>query len=296
MPAAQPQQKKAPPRGWPFWKYVLARTYVEYNKDRILLIAGAVAFFAMLAIVPAITAAVSLYALVSDPATVQSHFAELQGLMPSGSLDLLRQQLQRIVSEQTRSGVWFIIGVLIALWSAMSGMKGLIDSLNVVYEVSDERGLIRYNFIALVMTLAALVWLGIAIVGLVAIPVILSYLPFGSFGAQLANWARWPVLLIVLMIGLAALYRFGPHRRHPRWEWVSPGNVFAAAGWLAGSALMSWYLSYFANYNATYGSLGAAMALMLWLWVTAVIVLLGAELNSEYYKARCAVEGVPVEI
>jgi membrane protein len=186
--------------------------------------------------------------------------------------------------------------VLVALWSAMSGMKGLIDTLNVVYEVKDERSLLRYNVIAFWMTLGALVWLGIAIVGLVAIPIILSYFPFGSFGARLANWARWPALLVVLMLGLAALYRFGPHRRSPRWEWVSPGNLFAAAGWLIGSAVLSWYLSDFANYNATYGSLGAAAALMIWLWVTAVIVLLGAELNSEYYKAKCALEGFEVEI
>jgi membrane protein len=227
---------------------------------------------------------------------VQSQFTQLQGLMPNGSFELLRQQVERIVSAQNRSGIWFIVGVLVALWSTMSGMKGLIDTLNLVYKVKDERSLLRYNLIALLMTLGALVWLGIAIVGLVAIPVILSFFPFGSFGATLANWARWPVLLVVLMVGLAALYRFGPHRRHPRWEWVSPGNLFAAAGWLVGSAILSWYLSNFANYNATYGSLGAAAALMLWLWITAVIVLLGAELNSEYYKATCAGEGVPVKI
>jgi membrane protein len=295
MPSAQPT-KNVPQDGWPFWKHVLARTYAEFNRDRVLLLAGAVAFFAVLAIVPAITAAVSLYALVSDPASVQGQFDQLQALMPNGSFELLKQQVERIVSQQNSSGVWFVVGVLIALWSTMSGMKGLIDSLNIVYEVKDERSLLRYNFIALVMTLGALLWLGLAIVGLVAIPVILSFFPFGSAGAVLANWARWPVLLIVLMMGLAALYRFGPHRRHPRWEWVSPGNLFAAVGWLAGSALMSWYLSNFANYNTTYGSLGAAVALMLWLWVTAVIVLLGAELNSEYYKATCAVEGVPVKI
>ena len=292
-----PEEKtRVPRRGWAFWKYVLVRTYEEFNKDRILLLAGAVAFFAVLALVPAITAAVSLYALVSDPASVQSQFEQLRGLMPNSSFDLLKQQVERIVSQQTSNGLWFAVGVLIALWSAMSGMKGLIDTLNVVYEVNDERSLPRYNLIALLMTLGALVWLGLAIVGLVAIPIILSYFPFGSFGTQLANWARWPALLIVLMAGIAALYRFGPHRRHPRWEWLSPGNLFAAAGWLIGSAVLSWYLSYFANYNATYGSLGAAAALMIWLWVTAVIVLLGAELNSEYYKAKCAVEGVAVEI
>src|SRR5690348_13514330 len=215
MPCAELKVRHVPQSGWAFWKHLLGRTYAEFNDDRILLIAGAVAFFAMLAIVPAITAAVSLYALVSDPASVQSQFAQLQGLMPNSSFDLLKQQVERIVSVQNSSGVWFILGVLIALWSAMSGMKGLIDALNVVYEVKDERSLLRYNLVALAMTLGALLWLGTAIVGLVAIPVILSFFPFGSFGAILAKWARWPVLIIILMVGLAALYRFGPHRKHP---------------------------------------------------------------------------------
>jgi membrane protein len=293
---APPERTSVPAHGWPFWRHVLARTYAEYNKDRLLLLAGAAAFYAVLALVPAVTAAVSLYALVSDPVSVQSQFNQLQGLMPSGSFDLLRQQVERIVSSQNRSGVWFIVSLVIALWSAMSGMKGLIDSLNAVYEVSDERSLLRYNLVALAMTLGAFAWLGVSMAGLVAIPIMLSYLPFQDAAASFAAWLRWPALLLILMIGLAALYRFGPHRRHPRWEWVSPGNLFAAAGWLAGSVLMSWYLSNFANYNATYGSLGAAVALMLWLWVTAVIVLTGAELNSEYYKAKCAAEGVPVKI
>lgn len=292
---AQPD-KHVPPGGWPFWKHVLGQTYAEYEKDRILLVAGAVAFFAVTALVPAITAGVSLYALVSDPATVQSQFDQIRALMPDTNFELLKQQMQRIVSGQNRSGLWFIASVLIALWSAMSGMKGLINSLNIVYEVTDERGLLRYNLVALAMTLAAMAWLGLAIVCLVGVLLVLSYIPLGSAGVMLAKWARWPVLLVALMLGLAALYRFGPHRRHPRCEWISPGNVFAATGWLASSALISWYLSNFASYNAVYGSLGAAVALMLWLWTTAVIVLLGAELNSEFYKAKCALEGAPVEI
>jgi membrane protein len=285
-----------PRGGWAFWRYVLARTYAEFDEDNVMLLAAAVAFYAVLALVPAITAAVSLYALISDPASVQSQFGQLQGLMPSGSLDLMRQQVERIVSSENRSGIWFIVSFIVALWSTMSGMKGLIDSLNIVYEVSEQRSVLRYNLVALVMTLGALVWLGASIAGLVAIPIVLSLLPLQGSTTLLATWLRWPALLFILMIGLAALYRFGPHRKHPRWEWVSPGNLFAAAGWLAGSALMSWYLSNFANYNATYGSLGAAAALMLWLWITAVIVLTGGELNSEYYKAQCAVHGVEVKI
>jgi membrane protein len=289
VPAAHAVKTQSRPRGgWRFWKLVLLHTYAEYNEDRILMLAGAVAFYAVLALVPALTAAVSLYALFSDPASVESQFNHLRGIMPSTSFDLIQQQIERIVSDQHGNGIWFVAGVAIALWSAMSGTKGLIDSLNVVYEVEEQRSFLRYNLVALAITLAGIAGLFLAILGLVGIPLVLDHLPLGGFGKTLADWLRWPALLLILMLALAALYRFGPHRKRPRWEWVSPGNLFAAAAWLIESAALSWYLGNFANYNATYGSLGAAVALMLWLWITAVIVLLGAELNSEYYKMTSA--------
>src|SRR4051812_1192349 len=168
-PAPAPDQHAVPRGGWAFWRHVLARTYAEFNKDNVMLLAAAVAFYAVLALVPAITAAVSLYALISDPASVRSQFDQLQGLMPSGSFDLMRQQVERIVSSENRSGLWFIVSLAVALWSTMSGMKGLIDSLSVVYEVSDQRSLLRYNLVALAMTFGALLWLAVSIAGLVAI-------------------------------------------------------------------------------------------------------------------------------
>jgi membrane protein len=280
------QEKRIPERGWPFWQYVLGRTYAEYNKDRLLLLAAAAAFYGVLALVPAITAAVSLYTLIADPQTVQDQVNALQGIMPSGSFDMVKQQVGRIASGETNTGVWFAAGIVIALWSATSGMKGLMDSLNVIYDTPDRRSFLRYNAVALLMTLGAIIWIGVAMIGLVGVPLAAAYLPAASFGNTLADWVRWPMLLAVLMVGLAALYRFAPDRRQPRWEWVSPGNLLAAAGWLIGSALLSWYLGNFANYNATYGSLGAAVALMLWFWITAIIVLFGGELNSEYDKAK----------
>src|SRR3954447_2051576 len=164
-PAPAPDQAAVPRGGWAFWRYVLTHTYAEFNEDNVMLLAAAVAFYAVLAIVPAITAAVSLYALISDPASVRSQFDQLQGLMPSGSFELMRQQVERIVSGENRSGIWFIVSVIVALWSTMSGMKGLIDSLNVIYEVSEQRSVLRYNLVALAMTLGALVWLGASIAG-----------------------------------------------------------------------------------------------------------------------------------
>jgi membrane protein len=288
---ARPQRAAAsgdPPRsGWALHKHVLYRVYEEFFADRVMSLAGGVTFFVLLAIVPAITALVSIYAQVANPAVVQSELSSLQHLMPSGSFGVIRQQVSRIVSSSGGSlGIWFFFGLAVSIWSANSGMKSIIDALNIVYGVEDERSFIRLNFVSLAMTLAAVIGLILAMAALVALPLVINYLPLGSFGKTLADWARWPALLALLMVGLAVLYRFGPHREHPRWEWVSPGNIFGAVAWLAGSALLSWYLSNFANYNATYGSLGAAVGLMMWLWITSMVVLLGAEINSEYYAAR----------
>ena len=283
---AVPAQSRSP--GPASWKGVLFRVYGQFLEDRIMPLAAGVTFFVLLAIVPAITALVSVYALVADPAAVQGEISSLQNLMPSGSFDLIREQVTRIVSSSGGSlGVWFFVGLAVSLWSANSGMKAIIDALNIAYGVKDRRGFIRLNAVSLAMTLAAVVGLILARAALVALPRAIDDLPLGPFGKTLADWARWPALLALLMAGLAVLYRFGPDREHPRWEWISPGNVFGAVAWLAGSALLSWYLSNFANYNATYGSLGAAIGLMMWLWITSMVVLLGAEINSEYYAA-CA--------
>ncbi len=276
-----------PLRGWALWKHVLYRVYEEFFEDRVMSLAGGVTFFVLLAIVPAITALVSIYALVANPATVQNEVSSLQQLMPSGSFDVIQQQVNRIVSSSGGSlGIWFFFGLAVSIWSANSGLKAIIDALNIVYGVKDERSIIKLNLVSLAMTFAGVVGLILAMAALVALPLVIDHLPLGSFGRTLAEWARWPALLALLMAGLAVLYRFGPHRKNPCWDWVSPGNIFGAVAWLAGSALLSWYLSNFANYNATYGSLGAAVGLMMWLWITSMVVLLGAEINSEYFAAR----------
>jgi membrane protein len=272
---------------WGFWKGVLYRIYNEIVNDRLLALAAGVTFYVLLAIVPAITALVSIYALIADPSAVQNEVSSLQNLMPSGSFQIVQQQVNRIVSSNSGSlSRWFFVSLAIALWSANSGLKAIIDALNIVFDVEEKRSFIRLNLVSLAMTLAGVVGIILAMAGLVAVPIAISYVPVGSFGQTLASWARWPALLVLLMVALAVLYRFGPDREHPRWEWVSPGNLFAAVAWLVGSALLSWYFSNFANYDATYGSLGGVIGLMIWLWVTAIVVLVGAEINSEYYAAK----------
>ncbi len=278
-------------RSLPFWKHVLIRVYEEITEDRLLSLAAGVVFYGLLALFPAITALVSCYALFADPATISNHLAVLKNVMPSGGYGIVHQQVERIASGTTGDlSLAFFVSLAIALWSANAGMKAIIDALNIVFGVKELRSFIRLNVVSLIMTVAAIIGLLLAIAAVVVAPIVLSYLPLGGFGSIIIAWLRWPALVLLLMVAIALLYRFGPNCEHPRWEWVSVGGIFATLAWLAGSLALSWYLSNFADYNVTYGSLGAGVGLMMWLWVTAIVVLIGAELNSEIAAARSHTE------
>jgi membrane protein len=266
---------------------VLYRTYQEINDDRLLALAAGVVFYGLLAIFPALTALVSSYALFADASTIGGHLGLLASVMPAGAFSIVTEQVASIVTRTTGNlSFTFLFGLGLALWSANAGVKAIIDALNVVYGVKERRSFIRLNLVSLAFTLGALAMLLTAFAAIVVIPVMLSYLPLYGYDATFLPLLRWPALLVAVMLGLAVLYRFGPDRDHARWQWISPGAAFASAAWLGGSALLSWYLGSFANYDATYGSLGAGIGLMMWLWMTAIVVLVGAELNSEIAEAR----------
>jgi membrane protein len=208
-------------------------------------------------------------------------------------LSIVHEQASRIASNSGRAlSIGFVVGIVASLWSAMSGVKAIIDALNVIYEQKEGRNVLKLNVVALIFTLAGFAAFLVAIAAIVVLPLILSPIGLGSMTETLTRIARWPVLLVVLLIGLAVLYRYGPDRRAARWQWVTVGSVFAAVTWIAASFLFSWYLASFANYNATYGSLGAVV-LMIWLWISTILLLLGAELNaeSEHQTARDSTVG-----
>jgi membrane protein len=270
------------PRGWAAWKQILYRTYEEINNDRLLALAAGVVFYGLLALFPAITALVSSYALFAKASTISGHLATISSLMPASAYAIVDEQVTRIVTRGTGDlGTAFFIGLGLAVWSANAGVKAVIDALNICYGVKERRGFIKLNMISLGFTISAIIGLLLAIGGIVVLPVLMSHLHAGQYGDLALAWLRWPALLVLLLFGLAVLYRFGPDVDNARWRWISPGALFAALAWLAGSALLSWYLAGFADYDATYGSLGAAIGLMMWLWMTAIVVLVGAELNSE---------------
>jgi membrane protein len=264
------------------WKDILLRVYNGISDDRILANAAGVTYYALLALFPGIAALVSIYGLFADPNTIVSHVDTVAGFAPGGAIDVVRDQLTRVSGQgSTTLGVSFLIGLAISLWSANSGIKALFDSLNVVYEENEERGFIRLNLVTLSFTIAAIAFLLIALACIVALPVALNYLPPSGVTGVILEFARWPILLVLVAFGLTVIYRYGPSRAEPRWQWITWGSVFAAIVWLAASALFSWYSANFGSFNKTYGSLGAVIGFMTWMWLSIIVVLIGAKLNAE---------------
>ncbi|QRM30110.1 YihY/virulence factor BrkB family protein [Microvirga sp. VF16] len=280
-----------PARGW---KDILWRTYEEFGKDRIMSVAAGVTYYALLAVFPAIAALVSIYGLFANPATIQDHLNTLSGVLPGGALDIIREQIIRIASQGGGTlGFGFIFGLGLSLWSANAGMKAIFDALNIVYGEEEKRSFIKLNLLSLTFTLGAIGFILFALAGIVVLPIILNFVGIGSGAETWLALARWPLLLIGIVLGLSLIYRFGPSRDKAEWKWVTPGGLIAAVLWLAASMLFSWYVASFGSYNETYGSLGAVIGFMTWIWISTMIVLLGAEINAEmeHQTARDTTEG-----
>jgi membrane protein len=267
---------------WTGWKDILLRTYQQMNEDRLLAVAAGVVFYALLALFPAITALVSSYALFAKGDTINEHLSSLGTLLPGGAMDIVKAQVDRVLAKgDAKLGAAFVFSFLLAVWSANGGVKAMIDALNVAYEERETRGFFKLNAISLAFTFGGLIGVLVAIGAIVALPLLLSAIGLSSVTEAIFRYARWPVLTLLIMLGLAVLYRYGPNRRSPQWKWITVGSLFATVAWLAGSALLSFYLSNYADYDATYGSLGAAIGLMMWMWMSTIVILLGAELNAE---------------
>ena len=270
---------EVPVRGW---KDILWRTYEQVQQDRLLAVAAGVAFYALLAIFPAITALVSLYGLAFEPATVVEHLSVAATVLPPGGFEIVNDQVDRVISASGGGlTLGFLAGVGIALWSANNGVKAIFDALNVIYDEGEKRSFVMLNLISLGFTLGGIL-LFLLFVWVVAIaPLLFAQVGLTSAWEWLLPFMRWPVLFAAVLVALALVYRFGPSRVKAEWRWISVGSLFATIAWIAGSLLFSWYLQNFGNYNAVYGSLGAVIGLMMWLWLSAVVVLIGGELNAE---------------
>lgn len=267
-----------PPRGW---RDILWRTLVSFNANQLTSSAAATTFYSLLALFPAITAFVSLYGLFNDVGTAREPLKLLAGVLPESVLDFIGDEVERIASSRSSDlSIAFAGSLLLSLWSANASVKALFQALNVAYHETEKRNLVIFNLTTLFFTLCGLLFV-VAVVSLVVvIPLVLNVIGWNS-GAAYLTPLRWPLLLFMQVCALAVVYRFGPSRTKARWRWVRVGSVVAALLWVGVGALFSWYLSSVADYAATYGSLGAVMGFMFWVYLSSIVVLLGAQLNAE---------------
>jgi membrane protein len=263
------------------WMFVLWDTYQEFTKDRVLLVAAGITFYGLLALFPALTALVSIAAFFIDPTRVVNQLQSFSNILPEGALGIIGGQMERIIGQPKNTlSLAFLMGLAVALWSANRGIKAIFDGLNVVYDEREDRSFLRLTLVSFLFTLGAIATIILALGAIVVVPVILAFIGLEGITGMLVDLGRWPVLFALIVIGIGLLYRFGPSRRPPRWRWISAGSLLAALLWVVASILFSWYVANFNSYNEIYGSLGAVIAFMVWMWISVTIVLLGAELNA----------------
>ena len=282
-----------PPRGW---KDILIRTYRSISEDRVLALAAGVTYYVLLALFPGIAALVSIYGLVANPGDIGEMLASLAGAIPRDVIEIIRGQLTFLAAQDEKAlGLAFFGGLLASLWSSNAAIKALFDALNVVYGEKEKRNFFRLTVLSLTFTAGLILFMVLALIGIVVIPAVLDFLHLGAMGELLINILRWPTMLAVVVLGLAVIYRYGPCRADARWRWITWGSIAAALLWFIVSMLFSWYASNFGNYNKTYGSLGAVIAFMMWSWLSATIVLMGGELNAEieHQTAKDSTTGPP---
>lgn len=279
------------------WKQIVKRAWAENKADSMPIIAGGVAFFSFLAVFPALIAAISLYGLVVSPTTVASQVEGLTKQLPSSAAELIREQLTNIVKHSGGAlTIGLIISILAALWSASGGVNNLVKAINIGYDEVETRGFVKLRLTSLVLTLGAIVFLAITLTLVAVVPALFDALHLGIVGTILGQVIRWVLLLAVMSGSLAVLYRVGPDRDAPQLRWVSLGSVVVTVVWAIVSLLFSFYVNDFGSYDKTYGTIAGVIVLMLWLYLTCFLILLGAEINAEaeHQTAHDTTEGQPV--
>jgi membrane protein len=270
---------KVPQRSW--WQ-LLRRSWKDAKADQMPLLSAGVAFYAFLAFVPMLIAVVLLYGLVSTPEDVAEQLDSFGSALPTSAEELLREQMESLASAPERSlGIGLVVALAVALWSASNGVGNLLTAINVAYDAKDERGFVKNKLVALGFTIAAIVFLALAVALVAAVPVVLGAIDAPGWVRVIAQAGRWLGLVVAVLVALAVLYRWGPHGDGQVFRWLTVGSVVATALWLVGSLGFSVYVDNFGSYGKTYGSLAGVVVLLLWLWLTAFAVLFGAEINAE---------------
>lgn len=264
------------------WAAIIMAVVQRISRDNLTLVAAGVAFYAMLAIFPAIAAFISIYGLFADPASVQAQLNNLGTFLPTEVLTLLEGAVTSFASKgRTQLNMAALIGFVLALWSAKSGMSSLITGLNIANDAEEKRGYVMQEITAISLTLFGVILAILALGAVAVVPAVTKLFALEGPVRLALEWGRWPILAIVIELAFAVIYRFGPCKARPKWRWITMGATVATLFWLLGSAAFSFYVSHFGGYDKTYGSLAAVVILLLWLWVTALVILIGAEIDAE---------------
>ncbi|HTQ32929.1 MAG TPA: YihY/virulence factor BrkB family protein [Stellaceae bacterium] len=264
------------------WGRRLGRVWHALGRDNISIMAAGIAYYAMLSIFPGMSALVLTYGLVADPLTIERQADALTGVLPGEALHLLSDQLKSLVSAPRESlGIGLVISVLIALWSSTAGTSAMMNALTIAYNGKEERGLLHFYGLSIALTVGGVIFLLLALLLIAGVPAAVAGLPLPEFWRQLLPLLRFPLLAILALLGIGTLYRLAPDRKEPAWDFFCPGTIAASLLWLAGSFAFSFYAAHFGSYDKTYGSVGAVALLLVWLYVTAYIVLAGAAMNGE---------------
>lgn len=264
------------------WKEILLRVKSEIATDHISVVSAGIAFYALLSVFPAIAALISIAGLVLDPADIASQLDTAVAMLPESAGAILQEQVVKVTEgDETGTGLVALFGIAIALYGAMKGVLTLMEGLNIAYDEEETRGLVKQYLTAFVITLCAIVGLAAGIAVLIVLPAVIAFMSFPPVVETVANWLRWPLMGVLTMLALAGMYRFGPSRADPKWRWVSVGAIAATLLWVLGTGAFSLYVQNFDDYTETYGALGGVIILLTWMWLSAFIVLSGAELNAE---------------
>ena len=273
--AAEPRQRRS-------WGQRLVRVWTALGRDNISILAAGAAYYAMLSIFPGMSALVLTYGLISDPVTIERHIDVLAGVLPAEALKLVADQLHVLVTAPPEKlGIGLVVSVLLALWTATSATAAMMNALTVAYEGRERRSVVHFYGVAVALTIGEGVFAVIAVLLIAGLPAALAHLPVPELWRWLLPMIRWPILAVLAVLGLGALYRIAPSRDPAHWDLLRMGTICAALLWLAGSAAFSFYAEHFGSYDRTYGSLGAVAVMLVWLYVTAYIILVGAEFNGE---------------
>jgi len=248
----------------------------------LFMLSAGVAFYATLAVFPALAAIVSLYALLADPANIQTHLLTLSAFFPDEVTQIFLEQLTTLASREGQSlGLGLFSGILIAVWSAHRGVKAIVNAVTVAYRERETRNFFQLAFLTYLMTLGAVLLVVLTLSVMLGIPAIISFLPLPEWAMAVASVSAWVVFFIMSIVSLGILYRYASPRRPARWRWISPGALTGTFIWITGSTAFSVYVSQFGAYNETYGALSAIMVLLMWFYVTSFSIILGATLNAE---------------